>query len=68
LEIFQSKKYEVLFMLEPIDEWVIGALFEYKKKPLKSVDKGDLTLDEKDKKKIEAKNKAAQEKYQGLLD
>ncbi len=68
LEIFKSKNYEVFLMIDPIDEWVVGSLAEYKKKMFKSVDKGDLTLDDKEKTEIEAKNKAAQEKYKDLLD
>lgn len=68
LEIFKVKNYEVLLLLDPIDEWVISSLFEYKKKMLKSIDKGELTLDEKEKKEIETLNQEAQAKYKDLLE
>lgn len=67
LEIFKTKNYEVLLMLDPIDEWVVGSLTEYKKKTLKPIDKGEVTLDEKEKKEIEEQNKVATEKYKDLL-
>lgn len=46
LEIFRKKDIEVLLLSDPIDEWVVNHLTEYNDKPLKSVAKGALDLDE----------------------
>ncbi|MDA8135515.1 MAG: molecular chaperone HtpG [Desulfobacteraceae bacterium] len=48
LESLKAKDYEVLLMVDPIDEWVTQSLFEYKEKKLKSAEKGDLDLDKVD--------------------
>ena len=54
LEALKAKDYEVLLMTDPIDEWVVQALTEYDKKPLKSAEKGDLKIDDE---KTEEKKK-----------
>jgi molecular chaperone HtpG len=46
LEAFRKRGYDVLFFIDPIDEWVTKALFEYEKKSLKSVAHGDVDLGE----------------------
>ena len=46
LEIFRKKGIEVLLLSDRIDEWVVSALDEYDGKPLRSVAKGALDLDE----------------------
>nr|NJM03967.1 molecular chaperone HtpG [Desulfobacula sp.] len=48
LESLKAKDYEVILMVDPIDEWVTQSLFEYKEKKLKSAEKGDLELDKVD--------------------
>ena len=63
LEAFKEKDYEVLIMLEDIDD-VIMSSFEYKGKKFKSAIKGDVTLDKSEK---EEKEKAGK-KYRKLLD
>jgi molecular chaperone HtpG len=63
LEAFQDKNYEVLIMLEDIDD-IIMSSFEFKGKKFKSVIKGDVTLDESEKKEKEEAGK----KYRKLLD
>jgi molecular chaperone HtpG len=45
LEAFRDKGYEVLIMLDEVDDIIMGSLFEYKGKKLKSVVKGDISLD-----------------------
>ena len=62
LEAFKEKDYEVLIMLEDIDD-VIMSSFEYKGKKFKSAIKGDVTLDKSEK---EEKEKAGK-KYKKLL-
>jgi molecular chaperone HtpG len=62
LEAFKEKDYEVLVMLDDIDDIVMSTM-EYKGKKLKSVIKGDITLDKDEK---EEKEKAVKE-YKELL-
>ena len=58
LEYFRKKGWDVLFMTDPIDEWVMQSMFQYMKKNFKSVTKGDFTDTEQDD-----AIKAAGEKY-----
>ena len=48
LEQLKEKKYEVLLMTDPVDEWVVQSLTEFDGKPLKSAEKGDLDVKESD--------------------
>lgn len=48
LENLKEKGYEVLLMTDPVDEWVVMSLTEYDGKSLKSAEKGDLDIEEKD--------------------
>ncbi|GBR76023.1 molecular chaperone HtpG [Candidatus Termititenax persephonae] len=65
LGALQAKKYEVLFLHDIIDEFVIPQLYEYRGKKLQAIDKADIDLG--DKKESEAKLKEAAEKFGGLL-
>jgi molecular chaperone HtpG len=56
LEQLKAKDYEVLLMSDPVDEWVVQGLTEYEGKKLKSAEKGDLKLDEEEKKDSESFN------------
>jgi molecular chaperone HtpG len=56
LERLKAKDYEVLLMTDPVDEWVVQGLTEYEGKKLKSAEKGDLKLDEEEKKDTEGFN------------
>ncbi len=60
LEAFKAKDIEVLLMSDRIDEWMIGSLSEYEGKKLKNVAKGDVPLDDADKKKQEEASKEAE--------
>ncbi len=63
LEAFKDKDYEVLVMLDEIDDIIMTSLFEYKGRRLKSVVKGDIKLD-----KSEASDKEkAGKKFERLL-
>ena len=53
LEFYRSKGYDVLFMTDPIDEWVMQSMFQYAKKNFKSVDKGDFEASADEKEKLE---------------
>jgi molecular chaperone HtpG len=69
LEIFRKKEYEVLFMTDPVDEWVVQALTEYDDRKLKAVDRGDLELESAEEKQgQEAKQEETKKQYQGVLD
>jgi molecular chaperone HtpG len=63
LEAFRKKDYEVLVLLDDIDDFIFSG-FEYKGKKLKSITKGDLALDKEEK---EEKEKA-QKKYEKFID
>lgn len=45
LEAFREKGYEVLIMPDEVDDIIMGSLHEYKGKKLKSVIRGDISLD-----------------------
>ena len=60
LEIFRKKNIEVLLLTDRIDEWVTMHLSEFEGKPLRSVAKGALDLDEL----ADAGEKAAQQQAQ----
>jgi molecular chaperone HtpG len=69
LEVLRQKGFEVLFMTDPVDEWVVQALAEYGGKKLKPVDRGDMELDTAEEKKARETRKEENEKqYKGLLD
>jgi molecular chaperone HtpG len=69
LEIFRSKGYEVLFLLDPVDEWVVQSLTEYDGKKLKAVDRGDVEIgSEEEKKEREAKKEEQSKQYGSLLE
>jgi molecular chaperone HtpG len=53
LESFKADDKEVLLMIDPIDDFVIPQLMEFKGKKLKAVNKGD--IDDKDKLEEESK-------------
>lgn len=69
LERLKEKNYEVLLLVDPVDEWVTTALTEYKGKTLQSIMKEGLELDsEEEKAKKEEEKKHSAEKYQPVLD
>jgi molecular chaperone HtpG len=44
LEAFRKRGYNVLFMTDPVDEWVVKSLVNFDKKRLRSVAHGDIDL------------------------
>jgi molecular chaperone HtpG len=55
LEAFRAKGQDVLFMTDPVDEFMVPSLASYKDKPLKAVDRADVSdagMDAKDKEKF----------------
>ena len=63
LEYFRKQGYDVLFMTDPIDEWVMQSMNQYRKKNFVSITKDGLEIDG-----AEEAVKAAAEKYGTLLD
>jgi molecular chaperone HtpG len=62
LEIFRKKGIEVLLLSDRVDEWVVGHLTEFEKKPLVSVAKGGLDLgklDDEAERKVDAEQAGA---------
>ena len=47
LEIFRKKDFEVLYLLDPLDEFVLDHLREYDKKVFKMAESADIPLEEK---------------------
>ncbi len=63
LEYFKSKGFDVLFMTDPIDEWVMQSMYQYDQKFFKSVTKGDF-----EDKELEEKVKADSEKFAAVAE
>lgn len=66
LEAFRAKEYEVLYLVDPVDEILVQSVFEFEGKRLKSVGKGTVDLGTEDEKK-EAE-KALEEKRETYGD
>jgi molecular chaperone HtpG len=47
LEIFSKKEFEVLYLLDPMDEFVLDHLRQYDKKAFKMAESADIPLEEK---------------------
>jgi molecular chaperone HtpG len=69
LEAFRDKGYEVLYLVDPVDEIVVQSTFEYQEKKLKSVGKGTVELGtEEERKKAEEELEDKKKTYQSLLE
>jgi molecular chaperone HtpG len=53
LEAFRARGDEVLLLTDPVDEYLVSALHEYKGKRLKAVDRADAPAADVDKEKLE---------------
>jgi molecular chaperone HtpG len=62
VEAFRAKNQDVLFLTDPVDEFLVPRLGEYKGKRLKAVDRDDLAD------KAEAESTEAQAKFRGVLE
>ena len=58
LEVFKTKDIEVLYLVDPIDEWVVQGLTEFDGKKLVNVAKGDLDLGDLSKEEKEVRKEA----------
>jgi len=69
LEQFKAKGYEVLYLTEPVDEFLAQYLDKYDEKPIKSAAKGTVELgDEEERKAAEETIKTQSEKHAELLE
>jgi molecular chaperone HtpG len=68
LERLKAKGYEVLYCTDPVDEWVMQAIFKFQDKQLRSITKEGLDLDSEDeKKKLEEEVKAKEQEFKTLI-
>ena len=64
LEAFKAKGFEVLFMNDPVDEFMMNGLHEFDKKTFKDITRGDVAFDKtEEEKKAE---ESAQKDFDGL--
>jgi molecular chaperone HtpG len=69
LEAFKEKGYEVLYLVDKVDEFMMQGLTDYKEKQFKSVNKGDVDLkSEEEKKEDEKKNEENKKTFGNLLE
>lgn len=68
LEIMRKQSYDVLFMTDPIDEFILPSVGEIDGKKLKCVNKGDVKFDESIQKELEEKTKKAADEKKDLLE
>jgi molecular chaperone HtpG len=68
LEILREKGFDVLFMTDPVDEWVVPSLGEHGGKRLCPVGKGEIALDEATRQERKGKAETAEKAHLSLLD
>ncbi|MCQ2397437.1 MAG: molecular chaperone HtpG, partial [Lentisphaeria bacterium] len=61
LEAFRKKGYEVLFLTDTVDEFVIPSIDNFDGKPLRDISKGDVDLDTEEEKKAKSEERKAAE-------
>lgn len=64
IEGLRAREYEVLYLVEPVDELVVQSLNNFEEKPLRSAAKGTVELGDEDEKK--EKKEALEEKTKSL--
>lgn len=69
LEKLKEKGFEVLLLVDPVDEWVVDSLSEFKDKKLQSIMREGLDLDSEDEKKTkEEEKKQAEVTFKPVLE
>ncbi len=68
LEYFRNKGFDVVFMTDPIDEWIIQSMMQFDKKLLKNVAKGEIILKDEEREAEEKLLKEAADKYKDLTE
>lgn len=69
LEKCKSKGFEVLLCVDPVDEFTMDALREYKSKKIQNITREDLDIEtEEEKKQREDERKNLQERFSSLIE
>ena len=69
LERLKEKGFEVLYCVDPVDEWVMQSVAKYDEKDLRSITKEGLELDNEDEKKVKDEEiKTKEKEYKGLIE
>ncbi|BCO33242.1 chaperone protein HtpG [Thiohalobacter sp. COW1] len=68
MEVFRKKGIEVLLLSDRVDEWLVSHLTEYDGKPLVSIAKGDLDLDQLEDEKDQEEIKQAEGEFKDILE
>lgn len=67
MELMREKGLEVLYLLDPIDEFAIEAMMEYEGKSFNSISQGDLELDDAESQEVKKETKEIQKSNDKLL-
>ena len=67
LEILREKNIEVLYLVDPVDEFAITALVNYDGKEIQSVNREDFAIDDEDAQKSKTEIDELSRSYQDLL-
>ena len=67
LEILREKNIEVIYLVDPVDEFALTALVNYDGKEIQSVNREDFTLDDEDAQKSKTEIDELSRSYQDLL-
>lgn len=67
LEFFRSKGWDVLFMTDPIDEWIMQSATDFEGKKFKSVAQGEIELDDTEKEVAKKKIDKAAKSHKNLV-
>jgi len=69
IEAAKAKGYEVLYMMDPVDELVLQHFTEFESKKLKSVGKGEIELGtEEEKQEAQKELKSKEEEFRPLIE
>ncbi len=68
LEMLKKQNFDVLFLLDPVDEFVLSDIGKYADREIKSVASGEVKFDESIQKDLEEKAKKAAEDNKSLVD
>jgi len=68
LEVFRKKDIEVILLTDRVDEWLVSNLTEFDGKPLQSVAKGELDLDEIETEEEKKEHEKQEKEAEGLVN
>ena len=67
LEILRERGIEVIYLVDPVDEFALNALISYKGKEIQSVNREDFELDDEDSQKTKSEIDELSRSYEDLL-